>query len=81
MTEPKFQYFYPDYSSDVSAASQMANFLLAASGEEEGKIPSAPTSEGVESCEFDYFSYVFLGCDFVFRKKIGLGHISCSMLA
>ena len=56
VTEPKFQYFYPDYSSDVSAASQMANFLLAASGEEEGKIPTAPTSEGVESCEFELFS-------------------------
>ena len=54
----------------------MANFLLAASGEEEGKIPSAPTSEGVESCEFEYFSYVFLRCDYVFRKKIGLGNLA-----
>ena len=52
MTEPKFQYFYPDYSSDVSPATQMANFLLAVSGEEEGKIPSAPSSEVVESCEY-----------------------------
>ena len=55
VSEPKFQYFYPDYSSDVSPATQMANFLLAVSDEEEGKIPSAPTSEGVESCKY-FFS-------------------------
>ena len=50
--EPKFQYFYPDYSSEISPASQMANFLLAVSGEEEGEIPTAPTSEVVESCKY-----------------------------
>ena len=35
----------------------MANFLLVVSGEEEGKVPTFPSSEVLEACK-----YVFIEC-------------------
>lgn len=73
LMEPGFQYFYPDYSSDLSLAQQMANFLLNISGEEAGKIPTVPSSEVLEACKYVHLSVLNVECwDGTFSLHFGL---------
>ena len=78
--EPGFQYFYPDYSSDLSLAQQMANFLLNISGEEAGKIPTVPSSEVLEACKYVHLSVLNVECwDGTFSLHFGLLELPSSI--